>query len=228
MSSALALPAGRRVNVCFHGVDRPRRALEHGENKYWVSHDEFLRLADAFATWDALSLSFDDGNVSDVEIVLPALVERGMTATFFVLAGRLDQPGSLTTGDVQELVEAGMTVGSHGWTHTPWTRLDGVELDREVIDARDLIAEITGAPVTTAALPLGQYNRAVLKAARHAGYSTLFTSDRQTTGANSWRQARFSVQKGTTPESLTTAVATALETHRRVYSTLKQFRKSWS
>jgi len=35
-----------------------------------------------------VQLSFDDGNRSDVGIALPALLERELSATFFVVAGR--------------------------------------------------------------------------------------------------------------------------------------------
>ena len=50
-----------------------------------------------------MRLSFDDGNSSDVEIALPALRERGLPRRFFVVAGRLDRPGSLSRDDVREL-----------------------------------------------------------------------------------------------------------------------------
>ena len=55
-----------------------------------------------------MRISFDDGNASDLEIGLPALLERGLTATFFVLAGRLGRPGSL---DADEVARCSRTAG---------------------------------------------------------------------------------------------------------------------
>ncbi|MFC6705701.1 polysaccharide deacetylase family protein [Flexivirga alba] len=219
----------RRVNVCFHGVGRPRRDLEPGESRYWVSEDDFLRLLDELAEdTNGVSLSVDDGNVSDVEIVLPALLDRGMRATFFVVVDRLGRPGSLTRTDVRQLVASGMTLGNHGWTHEPWTSFDDEELEREVLEARAALSVLTGEAVRTAALPRGQYNRAVLRAARSAGYATLFTSDRQSASADSWLQARFSVHSGVTPESLSRIVRDANRLPRRVGSAMNTLRKSWS
>ena len=101
----------RVVNVCFHGIGTPQRVLEPGEDSYWISRDTFLGVLDRVVDRDHVRLSFDDGNASDVEFALPALLERGLTATFFVVAGRLDQPGSLSRDDVRRLHDAGMTIG---------------------------------------------------------------------------------------------------------------------
>jgi len=76
---------------------------------------------------------FDDSNRSDVDIALPALLERGMRATFFVLAGRLDDPAHLDDSDLRRLVAAGMGIGSHGMRHRDWRRLDDAELDDELV-----------------------------------------------------------------------------------------------
>ena len=54
---------------------------------------------------EAPRISFDDGNASDVGIALPELERRGLKAVFFLLAGRLGQPGSLTEADVTAMCE---------------------------------------------------------------------------------------------------------------------------
>src|SRR5687767_10674733 len=83
------------INICFHGIGTPGRDLEPGESRYWIGVDTFHRVLDDLVTWPAVRISFDDGNASDVEIGLPGLLSRGLTADFFVLAGRLGAPGSL-------------------------------------------------------------------------------------------------------------------------------------
>ena len=52
------------------------------------------------------------GIASDVEIALPRLVERGLRAEFFVLAGLLGTPDRLDRDGVRELLTAGMSIGS--------------------------------------------------------------------------------------------------------------------
>lgn len=112
----------KTMNICFHGVGTCRVERESGESRYWVNTDSFLRILDELVGRSEVRISFDDGNRSDVTIALPALRERGLDATFFVLAGRFDDPDSLDRDDVRELRAAGMTIGTHGWAHIPWPR----------------------------------------------------------------------------------------------------------
>jgi len=196
------------INLCFHGIDRPTRELEPGERPYWIAKATFLEVLDLVADRGDVTLSFDDGNASDVEIGLPALEERGLRASFFVLAGRLDAPGSLTRADVRALAAAGMTVGSHGMDHVPWRRLDDARARRELVDARALIAEASGRPVTEAACPLGRYDRQLLQRLRHLGYQRVYTSDRAEARPGSWLEARFSV---TAADSAATVRADVLD-----------------
>jgi peptidoglycan/xylan/chitin deacetylase (PgdA/CDA1 family) len=194
------------VNILFHGVGAPARELEPGEDQYWITQDAFLAVLDEVATWPSVSLSFDDSNRSDVEIALPALLERGLTAEFFVLAGRLDQPGSLGADDLRSLVKNGMAVGNHGMWHHPWRGLTAEATRAELAEARDRIALVIGRPVTRAACPLGRYDRTTLTSLRRLGYTTVFTSDRRPARPGAWLQPRFSVYDSDTPESVRAAV----------------------
>lgn len=190
------------INICYHGIGEPPRELEAGEDHYWISVDQYLRSLDEIATWPDAAISFDDGNASDAAIGLPALVERDLTASFFVVAGRVDHDGSLDRDAIRELCTSGMTVGTHGMHHRPWTELDADELSAELVDARAEIAETTGRPVTEAALPLGRYDRGVLKELRRLGYERVYTSDRAPARADAWLQPRYSVTRDDTVASL--------------------------
>jgi hypothetical protein len=81
------MAADNVLNVCFHGIGPPQRELEAGEDTYWLDTDCCLRILDEIATWPSVHVSFDGANVSDVQIALPTLVERGLRAQFFLLAG---------------------------------------------------------------------------------------------------------------------------------------------
>jgi peptidoglycan/xylan/chitin deacetylase (PgdA/CDA1 family) len=184
----------RSVNVCFHGIGQPGRTLEVGEAPYWISHEFFLQVLDIARDHPNATLSFDDGNSSDVELALPALAERDQRATFFTLAGRIDQPGSVSASGLRELADSGMTIGSHGMNHRPWPGMDDAELVAELEDARKIIGETVGVPVSSAACPLGRYDRRVLGRMRKLEYSQVFTSDRATARPSAWLQPRFSVR----------------------------------
>lgn len=190
------------INLCFHGIGRCLREREAGEARYWISQDAFLGALDLAAAHSNVGLSFDDGNRSDIEIGLPALVERGLSATFFALAGRLDDPASLAAVDLRQLRAAGMTIGCHGWSHIPWRGLRTMDAHREFVEARAALAEASQGPVDEAALPLGRYDRGVLRNLKRSGYRTVYTSDRFPARSGAWLQARYSVTSTDTAESI--------------------------
>ena len=181
------------THLCFHGLGTCETEREPGEARYWVAEEVFLGILDAVAARTDVALSFDDGNASDAEVALPALRTRGLDATFFALAGRLDDPASLGPGDLKELRRAGMTIGSHGWHHVSWRSLHPRDEHRELVEARSALAEASGGEVSTAAMPLGQYDRSVLASLRREGYDTVFSSDRFPARRSAWLQARYSV-----------------------------------
>jgi peptidoglycan/xylan/chitin deacetylase (PgdA/CDA1 family) len=197
----------RSINLTFHGIGEPGRDLEPGEDDVWVTHGAFHAILDSVAGRDDVRITFDDGNASDLEHALPALRHRGLNATFFVVAGRIGQPGFLDDSAIRTLAGAGMTIGCHGMRHRPWRALDDGELRREHIDARRLLEEIVERPVDQAACPFGSYDRRVLHSLRRARYRTVYTSDRGTTPARGWIQPRNTVAPGDDERLLARIVA---------------------
>lgn len=189
------------VVVTVHGIGTPKRDLEPGEDRTWVTLDQFERVLDAAAGRPDVRITFDDGNDSDVELALPRLVERGLAAEFFLLAGRMDRPGSVDRTGLRQLLDAGMSIGSHGWDHVDWRRMDGGTAHRELVEAPAALAELTGRPVTTAAIPFGSYDRRVLLRLRKAGVATVYTSDGGLSRPAAWVQPRTSLHSDLTAVS---------------------------
>lgn len=203
-------------NICFHGIGTPGAAREPGEEQYWISRAGFLSILDELALWPGAAISFDDSNASDIEVGLDALRQRGLRATFFVIAERLNTPGSLSDADLRTLVGAGMGIGNHGMDHRPWRGLDRAGQDRELVAAREAIARAIGGPVRSAALPLGRYDRRLLARLRTLDYTHVYTSDRRIPRAGAWLQPRFSVRTGDTAATLREQVAASRALHRRL------------
>jgi len=190
------------IHLCFHGIGTIRSEREPGEAHYWVDEDVFLGILDHVQGRTGVELSFDDGNRSDADIALPALIERGLTATFFALAGRLDDALSLGRDDLRQLRAWGMRIGSHGWEHIPWRGLDAAGAHREFIEARFVLEEASGASIRHAALPLGRYDRQTLRGLKRAGYRAVYTSDRFPQSDGAWLRARYSVTAEDTVDSV--------------------------
>lgn len=192
----------RRLVLNFHGIGTPGDDVPADEVPYWCPADEWPALADALAEVAgsaevALEITFDDGNLSDVTHALPALVERGLAATFFVCAGRVGAPGYVGVLELAELQAAGMLIGSHGWDHLDLRRLDRAALQRETDGSRHRLSELVGRRITEFAVPFGSYDRRVLRHLRR--YRHVHTSDGGRAPATSWVVPRTSYVRGWGP-----------------------------
>jgi peptidoglycan/xylan/chitin deacetylase (PgdA/CDA1 family) len=190
------------VVLTVHGIGRPTRPLDPGEDRTWVTLDQFERVLDAAAGRPDVRLTFDDGNDSDVELALPRLLERSLTAEFFLLAGRVGRPGSVDEAGIRALLDAGMSVGSHGWDHVDWRRLGDGTARRELVEAPQRLAELTGRPVRRVAIPFGSYDRVVLSRLRAAGVQRVHTSDGGRAVPGRWLQPRCSLHDDLTAETV--------------------------
>jgi peptidoglycan/xylan/chitin deacetylase (PgdA/CDA1 family) len=169
------LNANYDVAINFHGVGEPKRQLEPGEDRYWISEDFFAAIiTEVKKCRRNVLLTFDDGNASDLAFCAPLLVKSNLTAIFCVLAGRMDTPGSLSASNLHTLLKMNMRIGNHGYDHVDWMSLDETGFNRE---SRDVIEKACGVRTTAAAIPFGKYNRRVLGELAKAGYSEIYSSD---------------------------------------------------
>jgi peptidoglycan/xylan/chitin deacetylase (PgdA/CDA1 family) len=183
--------AGQILNLNFHGIGRPiGRDFGEGEREVWVSPETFSATLDACVGRSDVHLSFDDGNWTDLELALPALQQRALEATFFIVPSWLGEPGFLSKQDLKELAAAGMPIGNHGLQHHDWTTLDPDKLEYEIGQGRRLLEELTGGEVHAVAIPFGAYNDSVLDTLRRQAYQFVYTSDGGTADSQAWLQPR--------------------------------------
>jgi len=215
------------MNFTFHGVGPQPRTMEAGEDHVWVSAARFGEILDTLARHDDVAIMFDDGNASDVQEALPALLERGLHATFFVVAGRLGTPDFLDEDDVRLLADRGMTIGTHGMHHRSWRNLDDHDLHEELGAARRRLEDVVGRPVTHAACPFGAYDRRVLGALRSHGYDRAFTSDGGAARPDRWLQPRTSLSKRTTAAEVERMLGADIPTLTALRFQAKSLAKRW-
>jgi peptidoglycan/xylan/chitin deacetylase (PgdA/CDA1 family) len=192
----------RIFNLTFHGLGVLDRPLEGDEAKYWLNVEAFTEVLDRASHWTNTGITFDDGNLSDLTIGIPLLRNRGLTATFFVVAGRIGKKGYLGRSELREVIAAGMRIGSHGMHHLSWRRLHQPELKQEIFGARAMLEDVLGVPVTQAACPFGEYGTTVLKLLAECGFSRVFTSDRGWARPTAWIQPRNTIARDIGVEKL--------------------------
>ncbi len=149
-------------------------------------------------------ISVDDGYVDDVRTILPDLERFHMVATFFVITGRMTEPGFLSAPQIRRLDRAGMDVGDHTAHHVDLRLLTPTELRTETAGSRQVLENVLGHPVYFFAYPFGYYNDAVLAAVKAAGFTMAYTTAGgiQESSATPLTMPRIHVGRAETPSGL--------------------------
>lgn len=179
--------------LMYHGVHASPAARGAFDRVYSVTPQDFdaqlsqlaqndhrtlrLRELNSVLTPRDVVITFDDGDISNLEIALPRLLERNMRAEFFVSADLVGRPGRLAAADLRTLVAAGMSVQSHALTHRYLDDLSIGELEVELRDSKRRIEDITQVRVTALALPGGRGGRREFELARRVGYEQVLGSE---------------------------------------------------
>jgi peptidoglycan/xylan/chitin deacetylase (PgdA/CDA1 family) len=131
----------------LHGIGPKASYVEPNEAYYWCEDLRVLdRILDAIPevstrSGTPIEITFDDGNASDLTYGLLALTKRGLVASFSVCPGRT---GYLEKKAMNEIVAAGMMIGSHGWSHIDWRNADRQTFAKETKDAKRTIEDTIG------------------------------------------------------------------------------------
>lgn len=121
-------------------------------------------------------ITADDGYEDDATQMLPVLRRLNLEATFYIVSGRIGQPGFVNAEELRRLERAGMDIGAHTRTHADLTQLPPRRAREEIAgSARDL-RHIVGAPVPWFAYPFGAVNPEVVRMVEAAGFALATTT----------------------------------------------------
>jgi peptidoglycan/xylan/chitin deacetylase (PgdA/CDA1 family) len=141
-------------------------------------------------------ITIDDGWDDGYTYALPILQDHGFVATYFVIAGRIDKPGFLSSAHIRALVAAGDEIGDHTMDHAQLARTPAASLGYEIDAAAARIAQISGRWPESFAYPFGgvdeqaaaavrrcgELRTAVIEGAPHAGATAASPNPRPTVG----------------------------------------------
>ncbi len=168
-----------------------------------------------------LAITFDDGRADFTEHALPVLGASGVASTLYVVTDRIGGTSTwlpmscetsaamMTWDDVRAAAAAGVEIGSHSSTHV---ELDIVPRDRlhdEVDRSRQRLAGELGQAPRSLSYPHGYHSRAVVRAARAAGFdSACAVKDAWSSSADDrFALARLFVWNSTTVDDLRSLLA---------------------
>jgi len=187
--------------LMLHGIGPVPPHIEEVEKPYWVREDVFMQVL-ACARHTPVRLTFDDGNSTDISIVLPALIKAGLKASFFILLDRIGKPGYLSENDIRALHAAGMDIGTHGCAHLRWTEHSDSEITKDVSRSVEQLSAIIRAPVRNVAIPYGACDRRVLGVLRKLGAARVYSSFRGANSDRSWLVRRECVMAHMGPDDV--------------------------
>jgi glycosyltransferase involved in cell wall biosynthesis/peptidoglycan/xylan/chitin deacetylase (PgdA/CDA1 family) len=140
-------------------------------------------------------ITFDDGFINNYEYVFPILVKHGLRATFFLIVDCVETGATpviaeryscateagteyrtVSLPQIQEMMAAGMTFGSHTFTHTDLTQTewaDGISIAR---GSAERLGALLGRDVKLFAFPWGRYQPGQPEALA-GSFGRIFTTD---------------------------------------------------
>ncbi|MCX5656820.1 MAG: polysaccharide deacetylase family protein [Candidatus Omnitrophica bacterium] len=116
-------------------------------------------------------ITFDDGYDNNYKYAYPALKENDFPATIFVVAGLVDKDGYLTTGELREMSQNRIDIGSHSFSHRWLPKVDKEEdLIKEIIDSKDKLKDILNKDINLFCYPAGGFDNRVKALVKSSGY----------------------------------------------------------
>ena len=123
---------------------------------------------------NGITITFDDGYVDALSVVGPELSKRKIPFHVFVSPGKAlsKDPRYLSPVELVELASiSGATIGSHGYSHVPLTKLSATDMLQELTKSKDSLEQILQSPISTMSYPFGLVNDVVRAAAEKSGFT---------------------------------------------------------
>ena len=181
-------------------------------------------------------ITFDDGFINNYEYVFPILVKHGLKATFLLIVDCVETEATrviaerysrateeagteyrtVSLSQIQEMMAAGMTFGSHTFSHTDLAQTEWAEGISIARGSAERLGTLLGRDVKLFAFPYGRYKpgQPEALAARSAG------SSRRTMDSIGWATSSCAAPRRSTTYSCSLSCAV------RVISSLLGARRS--
>ncbi|MEO8822371.1 MAG: polysaccharide deacetylase family protein [Ginsengibacter sp.] len=198
VADAATILAKQEVPVlCYHHIRLPKPGQSETFKSYSVSPAQFAELMKALKDsgyetilpnqlYDYLvhdgplpakpiMLTFDDTDEEQFSIAYPEMKKYGFKGVFFIMTVSINRPRYMTADQLKQLSADGNAVESHTWDHHMVTKYQGEDWEKQLVQPKKKIEEITGKTANYFAYPFGLWNRAAFPELSKAGYKMAFS-----------------------------------------------------
>lgn len=142
---------------------------------------------ESYAHGNPVLLTFDDALNCFYDQSMPALMERGLRATVFVITDFVGKSSlwdyykggtgcrHLDWGQLKNMSSLGIEIGSHSCTHPDLLSCGARVAEREITMSKGRLEDKLGVPVRFFSYPFGRVNARIEDLCRKAGYSGAVT-----------------------------------------------------
>jgi peptidoglycan/xylan/chitin deacetylase (PgdA/CDA1 family) len=158
-----------------------------------------------------ISLTFDDGYVSQFERALPILDRYDIKATFYIITSNIRATGPVYFGcdKILALTAQGHEIGAHTVSH-PNLASTFLWKGREIRLSKEDLASI-GIQATSFAYPYGRHNKLVRWLVKRSGFDNARAADDRFSRRDRWRIASMSITNTTTIDDVRAWIHAAQE-----------------
>lgn len=173
------------------------------------------------------ALTFDDGTLDNIEVLLPLLAELDVPATVFACPDLLGAPhfampaeSGVRLMNAEELCRLASSplvdIGSHTHHHSDMSQATAEEAYREMVSSKQALEDLLGQSVDTFAYPRCVYSPACPDAAQRAGYVAAVTCG----GRGGWRPFELTRESIDTLDGRVTFALKSRRLFRPLYDSL--------
>ena len=144
-------------------------------------HDGVRVIRRGYTNQPRVALTIDDGpHPLITPLILEALKQAGVKATFFVVGKKCEEYPEL----VRQIIAEGHEIGNHTYSHARLTKLPPAQIWAEIKACENVVYRLTGVKTRYLRPPGGGYDEQALRVIQAAGYSLGLWTD----NTGDWRK----------------------------------------
>jgi len=184
-------PAAHRANYCHVRRFKAQMAWLHRFGYRVIGLADAMRClrGEQPMPRHGVVLTFDDGFQNFYDYAFPVLKRYGFPSTVFLVADLLGEKSEWLAAEkrevplmdletIRELRREGVLFGSHTLSHPRLSRIDHLEMRREVLESKRKLETLLEEEIPYFCYPYGDFDEQVVATVREAGYEVALSCTR--------------------------------------------------